>query len=115
VDRVDEFVDCADSVHCGPAAIAALGSSPELGLRPLRCLRALTEGRVRGRAGRRTQWRGFRSSGSGRGAAQKDDGEGAVRARRGGVGGVGGFTVGGVGFYRAEARRGRDERLQLLA
>jgi hypothetical protein len=39
-------------------------------------------------------------------SARKDDGEGAVRARRGGVGGVGGFTVGGVSFYRAEARRG---------
>jgi hypothetical protein len=32
-------------------------------------------------------------------SAQKDDGEGTVRARRGGVGGVGGFTV--------EAARGR--------
>jgi hypothetical protein len=48
-------------------------------------------------------------------SAQKDDGEAAVRARRGSVGGVGGFTVGGVGFYRAEARRGRAERLQLPA
>jgi hypothetical protein len=48
-------------------------------------------------------------------SAWKDDGEGAVRARSGGVGGVGGFTVGGVGFYRAEARRARVERLQLLA
>jgi hypothetical protein len=37
-------------------------------------------------------------------SAPKDDGEGAVRARREGVGGVGGFTEGGVGFYRAEAR-----------
>jgi hypothetical protein len=32
-------------------------------------------------------------------SAQKDDGEGTVRARRGGIGGVGGFTV--------EAARGR--------
>jgi hypothetical protein len=48
-------------------------------------------------------------------SALKDDGEGMVRARRGGVGGVGGFTVGGVGFYRAEARQGRAERLQLPA
>jgi hypothetical protein len=48
-------------------------------------------------------------------SAQKDNREGVVRARRGGVGGVGGFTVGGVGFYRAEARRGRAERLQLPA
>jgi hypothetical protein len=36
--------------------------------------------------------------------ARKDDGEGTVRAKRGGVGGVGGFTEGGVGFYRR--RRG---------
>jgi hypothetical protein len=48
-------------------------------------------------------------------SARKDDGKGAVRARRGGVGGVGGFTVGGVDFYRAEVMRGRAERLQLPA
>jgi hypothetical protein len=48
-------------------------------------------------------------------SARKGDGEGAVRARRGSVGGVGGFTVGGIDFYRAEARRGRADRLQLLA
>jgi hypothetical protein len=48
-------------------------------------------------------------------SARKGDCEGTVRARRGGVGGVGGFTVGGVDFYRAEARRGRAERLQLPA
>jgi hypothetical protein len=48
-------------------------------------------------------------------SAPKNDSEGTVRARRRGVGGVGGFTVGAVGFYRAEARRGRAERLQLLA
>jgi hypothetical protein len=48
-------------------------------------------------------------------SAWKDDGEGTVRARRGGVGGVVGFTVAGVGFYRAESRRGRAERLQLSA
>jgi hypothetical protein len=48
-------------------------------------------------------------------SAQKDDSEGMVRARRGGVGGVGGFTVGGINFYRVEARWGRAERLQLLA
>jgi hypothetical protein len=35
--------------------------------------------------------------------ARKDDGEGAVRARREGVGGVECFTGGGVDFYRAEA------------
>jgi hypothetical protein len=47
--------------------------------------------------------------------AQKGNGKGAVRAKRGSVGGVGGFTEGGVGFYWAEARRGRAERLQLPA
>jgi hypothetical protein len=48
-------------------------------------------------------------------SAWKGDGEGAVRAKRGSVGVVGGFTEGGVGFYRAEVRRGRAERLQLPA
>jgi hypothetical protein len=37
-------------------------------------------------------------------SARKDNGKGAVRARREGVGGVGCFTGGGVSFYRAEAR-----------
>jgi hypothetical protein len=48
-------------------------------------------------------------------SARKGDDEGTVRAKRGSVGGVGGFTEGGVGFYRAEARRGRVVCLQLLA
>jgi hypothetical protein len=48
-------------------------------------------------------------------SARKDDGEGAVRAKRRDVGGVGGFTEGGVSFYRAEARRGRAKHLQLPA
>jgi hypothetical protein len=39
--------------------------------------------------------------------AQKGDGEGALRAKRGSVGGVGVFTEGEAGFYRAEASRGR--------
>jgi hypothetical protein len=47
--------------------------------------------------------------------AWKGDGEGAVRAKRGSVRGVGGFIEGRVGFYMAEARRGRAECLQLLA
>jgi hypothetical protein len=89
--------------------IAALGSSPELGLRPLRCPRAPSEGQGRGRAGRRAQWRGLPRLGRrwkgvspvAEASAQKGDGEGAVRAKRGSVGGVGGFTEGGVGFYRA--------------
>jgi hypothetical protein len=37
-------------------------------------------------------------------SARKDNSEGTVRARREGVGGVGCFTGGGVGFYRTEAR-----------
>jgi hypothetical protein len=44
--------------------------------------------------------------------APEDNGEGMLRAKRGSVGGVGGFTEGGVGFYRAEVRRGRAKRLQ---
>jgi hypothetical protein len=36
--------------------------------------------------------------------SREDDDEGALRAKRGSVGGVGGFTEGGVGFHRAEAR-----------
>jgi hypothetical protein len=50
---------------------------------------------------------------SGRASALEDDSEGTLRAKRGSVGGVGCFTEGGVGFYRAEARRERAERLQL--
>jgi hypothetical protein len=40
-------------------------------------------------------------------SAQKGDGEGALRAKRRSVGGVGVFTEGGAAFYRVEARRGR--------
>jgi hypothetical protein len=40
-------------------------------------------------------------------SARKGDGEGTLRAKRGSVGGVGVFIEGGVGFYRADARRGR--------
>jgi hypothetical protein len=50
----------------------------------------------------RRRWKGV--SPAAEASAQKGDGEGAVRARREGVGGVGGFTEGGVGFYRAEVR-----------
>jgi hypothetical protein len=63
------------------------------------------------RLGRR--WKGI--SPAAEALARKGDIEGTVRAKKGSVGGVGGFTEGGVGFYRAEARRGRAERLQLLA
>jgi hypothetical protein len=40
-------------------------------------------------------------------SARKGNGEGALRAKRGSVGGVRVFTEGGAAFYRAEARRGR--------
>jgi hypothetical protein len=53
MDRVHESVDCVGPVRRGPVAIAALGSSLELGLRPLRCPRAPTEGgREEGRTGK---------------------------------------------------------------
>jgi hypothetical protein len=58
------------------------------------------------RLGRR--WKG--GSPASESSARENDGEGAMRARRGSFGGVGCFTGGGVGFYRAEARRGRAER-----
>jgi hypothetical protein len=107
-------VDRAGPVHRGPAAIAALGSSPELGLRPLRCPRAPTKGR--GEEGRAGELNGGVAAArevmegcltGGRASARKGDGEGALRAKRGSVGGVGVFTEGGAGFYRADARRGR--------
>jgi hypothetical protein len=63
------------------------------------------------RLGRR--WKGV--SPAAEASARKGDGEGAVRAKRGSVGGVGGFIEDRVGFYWAEARRGRAERLQLPA
>jgi hypothetical protein len=110
VDKVHESVDRAGPVHHGPAAIAALGSSSELGLRPLRCPRAPTEGRGRGRAGRRAQCgvaaarEAVEGCLTGSGAsAQKGDDEGTLRAKRRSVGGVGVFTEGGAAFYRAEA------------
>jgi hypothetical protein len=39
--------------------------------------------------------------------AWKGDGEGALRAKRRSVGGVGVFTAGGAAFYRVEGWRGR--------
>jgi hypothetical protein len=52
VDQVHRSVDRTSPVHHGQAAIAVHGSSPELGLRPLRCPIAPTKGRGRGRTGR---------------------------------------------------------------
>jgi hypothetical protein len=104
-------VDCTGPVHRGPAAIVApLPESADRGA-------GETEGGpMNSMAGFPRLWRWWRGgSPATKTLARKDDGEGAVRARRRGVGGVGGFTVGGVGFYRAEARRGRAERLQLPA
>jgi hypothetical protein len=103
MDRVHESVDCASPVHRGPAAIAALGSSAfsRSGARELRprggpanSMAGLTQ------LGRR--WKGVSPAVELR--SQEDDSEGTVRAKREGVGGVGGFTEGGVGFNRAEAR-----------
>jgi hypothetical protein len=50
----------------------------------------------------RRRWKG--GSPATESSARKGDGEGAVRARREGIEGVGCFTGGGVCFYRAEAR-----------
>jgi hypothetical protein len=71
VNQVHGLVDRAGPVHHGPAAIAAPGNSPELSLRPLRCPRAPTKGRGRGRMGRRVQRRGHRGSGGGGGASHR--------------------------------------------
>jgi hypothetical protein len=85
-------VDHAGPVHHGPATIAALGSSPELGLRPLRCPRAPTEGG--GEEGRVGEPNGGVATAreAVEASARKGDGEGMVRAKRGSVGGVGGFN-----------------------
>jgi hypothetical protein len=55
------------SVHRGTVAIAVHGSSPEVGLWPLRCPRAPTQGWGGGRKGRRAQRWGHRGSGGGGG------------------------------------------------
>jgi hypothetical protein len=79
-------VDCAGPVHRGLAAIATLGSSPELGLRPFRCPRAQWRGERKGgpansmaglpRLERR--WKGVSLAVELR--SREDDSEGAVRA-----------------------------------
>jgi hypothetical protein len=80
-----------------------LRSSPELGLRPLRCPRAPTKGRGGGgQAGKfndgvaavREVVEG-RLTGGGA-STQKGGGEGTLRAKRRSVGGVGVLTEGGV-------------------
>jgi hypothetical protein len=50
----------------------------------------------------RRRWKGVSPAAELR--SREDDSEGALRAKRESVGGVGGFTEGGVGFYRVEAR-----------
>jgi hypothetical protein len=114
VDQVHGCVDHAGPVHHGPAAIAACGSSPELGLRPLRCPRAKTK--VRGGEGRACELNDGVAAGRevvegrltcGGASVQKGSVDGTVRAKRRRIGGVGVFTEGGAAFYRAEARRGR--------
>jgi hypothetical protein len=54
------------------------------------------EGRAGGRASAREAVEGRLTGG--RASAREDDGEGALRAKRGSVGGVGGFTEGGSAF-----------------
>jgi hypothetical protein len=112
VDQVHESVDHAGPVHRGPATIAALGSSPELGRSSVRELQP--------RGGGEEGWAGElndsvaaareavegRLTGGGA-SAQKGDDEGALRAKRRSIGGVGVFTEGGAAFYRVEMRRGR--------
>jgi hypothetical protein len=58
-------------VHRGPAAIATRGSSPELGLCPLRCPRALANVRERGRKGQQAQQWGHRRLGGGGGVSHR--------------------------------------------
>jgi hypothetical protein len=105
VDQVDRSLDRAGPVYHGPAAIAARGSSPELGLRPrareeegstglpipgspgLRMRRSGGVTMVSARSTRPHLWRGERG-----------------RRGRGGV--VGGADV-GVLFYRVEGGVGR--------
>jgi hypothetical protein len=71
VDQVHGSMDRASPVHHGPAAIGACGSSPELGVWPLWCLRSPTKGQGRGRTGRRAQRRGHRGLGGGGGASHR--------------------------------------------
>jgi hypothetical protein len=114
VDQVHESVDRAGPVHRGLVTIAALGSSPELGLRPLRCPRAPSKGRGgEGRVGEfnigvvvdREVVEGRLTDGGA--SSRKGGSEGMLRAKRRSVRGVGVFTEGGVAFYRAEERWGR--------
>jgi hypothetical protein len=114
VDQVHEFVDRIGPVHRGSVAIAALRSSPELGLRPLWYPRAPTEGgggerwarEVNGGVAAAREAVGRRLTGGGA-SARKGDDEGALRAKRRSVGGVGVFTEGRAAFYIVEVRRGR--------
>jgi hypothetical protein len=71
VDQVHGSVYRAGPVHHGPVTIAARGSSPELGLRPLWCPRAPTNGWGRGRMGRRAQRRGHRGLWGGGGLSHR--------------------------------------------
>jgi hypothetical protein len=100
MERVHESVDCAGPIHRGPVAIAA--PVPESSDRGAGKRKGGPANSMAGlpRLGRR--YKGV--SPVAELQSREDDGEGVVRARREGVGGVGGFTKGGVGFYRVEAR-----------
>jgi hypothetical protein len=71
VDQVHRSVDRAGPVHHGSVAIAACGSSSELSLRPLRCLRDPTKGRGRKREARGSWFRAHRGSEGGGAAARR--------------------------------------------
>jgi hypothetical protein len=71
VDQVHGSMDRVGPVHHGPAAIAARGSSSELGLWLLRCSRAPTKGRGRKREARGSRFRAHRGSKGGGAAARR--------------------------------------------
>jgi hypothetical protein len=71
VDQVHGSVDRAGPIHHGPTAIAVHGSSPELGLWPLRCPRAPTKGRGRKRDARGSRFWAHHGSECGGAAARR--------------------------------------------
>jgi hypothetical protein len=112
VDQVHESVDRASSVHRGPRghcrARELTGARPQGAPVPKSSDRGAGErkgGLANSMAGLPRLGRRWKDvSLATEASAQKGDDEGSVRAKGGSVGGVGGFTEGGVGFYRAEAR-----------
>jgi hypothetical protein len=108
VDRVHESVDCAGPATMDQRPLPLSGAWPPAAPVPESSDRGVDEregGPANSMAGLSRLERWWKSvSPATETLARKDDDEGAVRAKREGIGGVGGFTEGGVGFYRAEAR-----------